>query len=131
MSASFLVLTIGVLFFWYKKRNSRADRTSIYGIGFITFGVLLLVTPVLHPWYVCWIVPFLVIYPNRAWIFLTGSVFLSYWVLKGYVASGVWEESLPVLMLEYIPFYALLLFDGIRRFLKDKQPLIRSNSNVF
>jgi len=131
MSATLLVLTVGVLFFWYRKRNSRADRTSIYGIGFITFGVLLLVTPVLHPWYVCWIVPFLVIYPNRAWIFLTGSVFLSYWVLKGYVASGVWEESVPVLMLEYIPFYALLLFDAIRRFLKDKQPLIRSNSRVF
>ena len=131
MSAILLVLTIGVLFFWYRKRHLDADKRSIYIIGFIVLGLLLLVTPVLHPWYVCWIVPFLVIYPNRAWILLTGSVFLSYWILVGYVRSGVWEESLPVLVLEYVPFYALLLSDGIRRFLEDNQPLFQSNSKVF
>jgi hypothetical protein len=131
MSAILLVLTTGVLFFWYRKRHLDEDKKSIYVIGFTVLGLLLLVTPVLHPWYVCWMVPFLVICPNRAWIFLTGSVFLSYWVLEGYVRSGVWEESVPVLMLEYIPFYALLLVDGIRSFLEVNQPLIRSNSKVF
>ena len=102
------------------------DKKSIYFIGFIVLGLLLLVTPVLHPWYVCWIVPFLVIYPNRAWILLTGSVFLSYWVLKGYVASGVWEENLLVVTLEYVPFYGLLLFDGIQGFRKRSQRLVHS-----
>ena len=116
MSAILFVLTIGVLFFWYRKRHLDADKRSIYIIGFIGLGLLLLVTPVLHPWYVCWIVPFLVIYPNRAWIFLTGSVFLSYWVLKGYVASGVWEESTVIKMLEYLPFYVLLFYDWVKRF---------------
>ena len=126
MSAILFVLTIGVLFFWYRKRHLDADKGSIYIIGFIGLGLLLLVTPVLHPWYVCWIVPFLVIYPNRAWILLTGAVFLSYWVLKGYVASGVWEENLLVVTLEYVPFYGLLLFDGIQGFRKRSQRLVHS-----
>ena len=126
MSAILLVLTIGVLFFWSRKRHLDTDKQSIYFIGFIVLGLLLLVTPVLHPWYVCWIVPFLVIYPNRAWILLTGSVFLSYWVLKGYVASGVWEENLLVVTLEYVPFYGLLLFDGIQGFRKRSQRLVHS-----
>ena len=118
ISAVLFILSIGVLFAWYRKRVKDEDKKLIYFTGFVALGMLLLVTPVLHPWYVCWIVPFLVIYPNRAWILLTGSVFLSYWILKGYVASGVWEENLLVVTLEYVPFYSLLLFDGIQGFRK-------------
>ena len=77
-------------------------------------GLIFAVYPVLHPWYVCWIVPFLVIIPNRAWIFFSGAVFLSYLVLRGYVATGVWEEDPLVKLAQYLPFYGLLLYDGGR-----------------
>jgi hypothetical protein len=64
-----------------------------------------------HPWYVCWIVPLLVIVPNRAWIFFSGAVFLSYLVLRGYVTTGVWVEDPLVKLAQYLPFYGLLLYD--------------------
>lgn len=118
VSAALFMLSIGVLFIRYRKRARDEDKKLIYLTGFAALGSLFLLTPVLHPWYLCWIVPFLVIYPSRAWIFLSGSVFLSYWVLKDYVTSGVWEENNLIVTIEYLPFYALLLFDGIREFRK-------------
>ena len=114
-AAFFLLIAIG-LFAWYTLKLQQERVESIYLIGFISIGSLFLLTPVLHPWYLCWIVPFLVIYPHRAWILLSGSVFLSYWVLKGYVETGIWKESVIVKMVEYLPFYGLLLYDAVRRY---------------
>ena len=85
-------------------------------------GAFLLCTPVVHPWYVCWMIPFLAIAPNRAWFFLSGAVFVSYWVLREYAATGLWVESPAVLCVQYIPFFALLLFDCCRHMYQRKKP---------
>jgi hypothetical protein len=81
---------------------------------FMLLGCTFILTPVLYPWYLCWIIPLLVIIPNRAWLMLSGSIFLSYLVWKGYVEAGIWEENMWVKIIEYAPFYSLLLYDGLR-----------------
>ncbi len=59
------------------RRNLQEGRTaSIYQAGFILLGCIIMLTPVLHPWYLCWIIPFLVIIPNRAWILFSGTILL-------------------------------------------------------
>ncbi len=40
----------------------------------------------------------------------------AYLVLKGLVEAGSWKESMLVRVVEYVPFYGLLLFDGLRNF---------------
>lgn len=114
MSAAVFLLVMGGLYMWYSRRDSASRGPALYSVAYAGWGAFLLLTPVLHPWYVCWIVPFLVILPNRAWIFFTGAVFLSYLVLRGYVATGVWEEDALVKLAQYLPFYALLLYDSGR-----------------
>ncbi len=114
MSAAVFLLVMAGLYVWYVRRDSATRGRALYLVAYAGWGAFLLLTPVLHPWYVCWIVPFLVIIPNRAWIFFTGAVFLSYLVLKGYVATGVWEEDPLVKLAQYLPFYGLLLYDGGR-----------------
>lgn len=116
ISVLVLLLLVTVLFFRYAHKKSDEQEAAIYYVVFIALGALLLLTPVLHPWYLCWIVPFLVIFPNRAWIYFTGSVFLSYFILKGYVKTGVWEENIVVKLIEYLPFYALLIYDTACRY---------------
>jgi len=116
ISLILLILIVIVIFFRYAHKKSDEQEATIYYVVFIALGALLLLTPVLHPWYLCWMVPFLVIFPNRAWIYFTGSVFLSYFVLKGYVEAGVWKENTVVKLFEYLPFYGLLLFDAARRY---------------
>jgi hypothetical protein len=89
-------------------------QKDVVRFGFIAVGAGLLFAPTLYPWYVAWIVPFLCFYPNRAWIFFTGLVFLSYWVWEVFPAEGEWELPWHLYVLEYLPFYALLLYDAAR-----------------
>ncbi len=115
LSAILFLLIMTGIFAWYIRKNSDERGQALYRVVFTGLGSFLLFTPVVHPWYVCWIVPFLVIIPNRAWIFFTGAVFLSYLVLRGYAATGVWVEDPLVKLAQYLPFYGLLLYDAGHR----------------
>jgi alpha-1,6-mannosyltransferase len=82
---------------------------------FLVVGCSLLIAPTVYPWYVIWMVPLLCLYPSRAWIAFTALVILSYRVWGEYESSGAWVVPTRWLALEYVPFYALLLVDGMRR----------------
>ena len=88
---------------------------QLFHIGLIFIGMFIVLNPTVHPWYLCWIVPFLVIFPQRAWLLLTGLVVLAYWILIDYANSGIWQENILVKWIEYFPFYALLLFDFFKQ----------------
>ena len=128
ISVLLLLLLVTVLFFRYAQKKSDEQEDSIYHVGFVALGSFLLLTPTIHPWYLCWMVPFLVIFPNRAWIYFTGSVFLSYFILKGYAEAGVWKENTAVKLAEYLPFYTLLICDAARRYRSKPSPGILSRT---
>ncbi|MEE2708742.1 MAG: hypothetical protein VYA69_04015 [Gemmatimonadota bacterium] len=81
--------------------------------AYILVGAYLLLTPTLQVWYMVWIIPFLCIYPNRAWLLLSGLTVLSYNVLIQFIQTGIWHEAMWVRYAEYIPFYLLLIGDVI------------------
>ncbi|MDA0712303.1 MAG: hypothetical protein O3B73_19055, partial [bacterium] len=58
-------------------------------------------TPTLHPWYVLWLIPFLVFDPQPEWIGFSLVVVLAYEVLIDYRLSGVWAESFWVIGVEF------------------------------
>jgi alpha-1,6-mannosyltransferase len=89
-------------------------QRDVLRFGFVAIGTGLLLAPTLYPWYVGWMIPFLCIFRNRAWILFTGLVLLSYWVWEIDRAGGAWELPWSLYALEYAPFYALLLFDAAR-----------------
>ena len=68
---------------------------------YITLATFIVLTPTLHPWYVLWLVPFLIFYRNPAWIAFTLLVVLSYQVLIRYEIDGVWEDLSWVRWLEF------------------------------
>lgn len=77
--------------------------------AFLILGTVLLCAPNVFSWYLTWILPLLAIFPNPAWLLLSVLVFLSYHVLIGYEALGVWQDNSRFLLLEYVPFYAVLI----------------------
>lgn len=90
----------------------RRERDPLRGAWLLT-GTLLLLSPTLHPWYLLWILPWLAVFPSRAWIFLTGVVALAYLNLG---AAGRGTEPHPwVRWLEYLPFYLLLVREWAAR----------------
>ena len=73
-----------------------------------------LLTPVLHPWYLLWLIPCLCVWRLPALMALTGTVVLAYTVWPGYLDGGPWRVPLWARALEYGPV-ALLGLWSVRR----------------
>jgi alpha-1,6-mannosyltransferase len=80
----------------------------------MAFASFVICTSTLFPWYLAWVVPFLVLRPDPALLSLTITAGLFEEVTIGYGATGDWEPALWPRLLEYSVFYALL-FIGIQR----------------
>jgi alpha-1,6-mannosyltransferase len=90
----------GLLVLLKEKRDIQVLRFS-----YILTGLLLILMPAsLHPWYVILIIPFLVIYPNPAWLVFSCTVTLSY--LKYSSPQGIMPTW--VLLSEYLLFFVML-----------------------
>jgi len=119
-----------ILLYYLKRLRGDIQRDGniwIFNLGIILLGIYILFSPTVHPWYLCWLVPLLVVKPDRAWLLLTGLIVLSYWVLIDYSKTGVWHESIWIKYIEYLPFYTLLIYDFARNKFQNKE--IARNSN--
>jgi len=90
--------------------------------AFLILGTLLCCASNVFPWYLSWILPLLAVFPNAAWLLFSVLVFLSYNVLIGYGTLGVWRDSTTFLLLEYVPFYLLLIGGWIVRQIQGEVP---------
>ena len=76
-------------------------------VAIMIMALVFLLSPVQNPWYLCWVVPFLCIFPHRAWIILTGLV--GFYYLDFYFDYQELQVfSLWIPWVEYSPFYFLL-----------------------
>jgi hypothetical protein len=89
--------------------------------------VLLLCSPVAHPWYMGWMIVLLPLAPLASAITLAATASLPSITFVTYQLEGVWKDYPIVLLLEYVPVVALLLYDW-RRTAGDRDD--RSNSTV-
>lgn len=90
---------------WVIRRGRRDDDPAAYLLA--TLGAACLLTPVLEPWYVLWLVPLLCLYRRWSWWYLSLVVALSYEVLVNYVGRDAWVISPWVKWVEYGPFILL------------------------
>ena len=89
--------------------------------AFVLIGAYLLLTPTFQPWYMVWIIPFLCLFPNPAWILLSGLVMASYHVLILFAQVGIWKEAEWIRLVQFLPFYGLLLWGLARKYLVGSQ----------
>jgi rSAM/selenodomain-associated transferase 2 len=80
----------------------------------VAIGCLLLFLPTLHPWYLVLIVPFLVFYPSKAWLYLTAAIVFTFPVMAVEFETGIYQEIFWAKYFEYIPFYGLLIWGLFR-----------------
>ncbi len=77
LPAKYCLAALGGCFWLWCYMRYRSGETEIPP-GDRIYGVLLLVAPVINPWYVLWVLPFAAIYPSHwAWT-ASVAVFLSY-----------------------------------------------------
>lgn len=100
-------LTLVLAVMWWRRVEAESAM-----LGWV--GALLLASPIVHPWYVTWLVPFLA-WRREPWLLAwSGTIVLSYLVLPGWWAEGVWRLPGWVPFVEYAPVYAMLAWRGAR-----------------
>lgn len=93
---------------WTAVRRFDAERALFWVVG-----TGLVVAPTVHPWYLLWILPFAALRASRAWILLTGLVFLAYHGLGSYLEAGAWPHPGWLRALIWGPFFLLLALDAL------------------
>lgn len=80
--------------------------------AFLILGGLIVFSPIVHFWYLAWVLPFLAIQPQPAWLLLSGAqaVYFSAWAR--FAATGHWAQPDWAWWLQWLPFALLLLFSG-------------------
>jgi hypothetical protein len=91
---------------WWARREADAAR---YLLGTMAVGAVL--SPVLHPWYLVWLIPAFCFWRPWPVVALTGTVVLSYTVWLGRLATGAWALPMWARVLEYAPVLLLALWE--------------------
>ena len=99
-----VAVLIGV---WMARRTE-----DLFAYTCVMLQTVILLFPVVEPWYLLWLIPLLCVRFSWAWLGFTGLVLLSYTVLVGYVHDGVWQIPGWVKWVEYGPLYLWLLWRG-------------------
>jgi len=107
------LVLVCVLIWWRFPRRSEKDLLHA-GFWIMTANVCLSTT--VHPWYLAWAALALPFFPYAFMAYWTGASFLSY---AAYAYRPVYEPTW-VLLVEYLPMYALMAWE-IRR----GKPLLR------
>lgn len=110
---------------WWAHREADPVR---YLAGVL--GAAALLSPVLHPWYVVWLIPCFCFWRIPAFLALSGTVVLMYTVWPGYLAEGRWMMPLWVHVLEYVPVFGLLMWEGWRCVLRSSFQLAMKRAQL-
>ena len=100
----FAVLSISLVILYLSKRTFEEK------LLFATL-VLLLCSPVAHPWYIGWLVVLLPLLPVASGIALGATASLTSITFVTYQLQGIWKDYPLVLFLEYAPVLILLYWD--------------------
>lgn len=101
---------------WSARYRPR-DLQDLLRRSFVVLATILLVVPTLFPWYLVWVFPFMPLLGRRiSWAFtlLTGLVALLYTFYIGMMV--LWWAPI----LEYVPFYSVLVWEFILWKRRDK-----------
>ncbi len=115
ISGSAFVITTGIIAYKYKNFTKAA---------YAVFIALIVFSTTLYPWYLGWIAA---LNPVTAFYSVTSLLFTSNFTNFTPLAP-VWKEYLVVLLIQYVPFFILLVLDIFR--LKNKKKETKKSLSV-
>jgi alpha-1,6-mannosyltransferase len=102
------ILAMALLALYLSKRSLNVKLV-------LSVLVLLLCSPVAHPWYMGWMILLLPLAPLSSGVALAATASLPSITFVTYQLQGIWKDYPLVLLVEYVPVVALLLFYDLRR----------------
>ncbi len=105
VSALLFLIWLGWLFLADKPIG---EKVFLAFLGFIMLG------PLVHPWYLGWLAALLTVRWSTAVFVLLGLSNLSNIVVFRYRTGGGWADDPVLMLLEYVPFFALFIWESMR-----------------
>ncbi len=109
-------VTVALLLLWWAFLFLRArDLEDFFGPAVVG---LLLLSPVVHPWYLLWVTPFAALAIGRGarwgWPILlwAGLAWIAYVPRPGFLATGVWVDTPALRLVQYVPVWLGLALVG-------------------
>jgi hypothetical protein len=90
------------------------DLRFDWTFAMLLMGWSLLLSPVVHPWYICWMLSFITIEWEVSWMVLSGSIIFARHVYLGFEANGIWREAGWTRWAVYLPFYLTYFVQRLR-----------------
>ena len=78
---------------------------------YLSIFLLLIFSPVVHPWYLTWLAIIVVFVPRWSGIFFINLVSLTVITVVNYKLNGVWKNYPLVMMLEYVPVFFTFFYE--------------------
>jgi len=105
VSGILILIAIGAL--------SMLDRPLLEK-AFWGFVLFILLSPVVHPWYLTWLAALVALRWSPGVYLLLGMSALANVIVYQYRSAGVWNDSPLLLIVEYLPVYLLLAREALR-----------------
>ena len=99
---------------WSARRRALAPYDHALHLTELGLGAFLLLTPALHPWYVVWCLPAVLLGAGKpsgrsaAWLWMAATAPLGHLPLVAYLAGSPWHEALWPRLVEHVPALVLV-----------------------
>jgi hypothetical protein len=87
------------------------SKKPLFDKLYLSIMLLLLFSPVVHPWYIAWLMIFLPIIRRWSGILYVATASLTSLTVLNYKLFGVWKQEYAVLLIEYLPVIVFLFFE--------------------
>ncbi|MCA9399115.1 MAG: hypothetical protein KC618_05165, partial [Candidatus Omnitrophica bacterium] len=115
LPAKFTAGLLYLIFLYCLYKRPQTSSVKTIETCFLAIAGLFLINPVGDPWYFCWIIPFLCLFPRKPWILLSGLLILSYLSFHSDIAwidIKIWNIKLLTWLI-YVPFFSYLLAEPL------------------
>lgn len=86
-------------------------RRDILTKIYLSIFILLIFSPVVHPWYLSWLAFLLPVQPRWSGMVFVSLISLTSFTVVTYQLTGVWKEYFSILLFEYVPVLALFVYE--------------------
>jgi len=84
-------------------------RRQLWSALLLAFGGLLVLSPIIHFWYLTWVLPLIALRPKLSWISLSVTFSLYFLVWHVQQTTGVWDMPLWAKWMFWLPFIIFLI----------------------
>ncbi|MGA7160855.1 MAG: hypothetical protein WBZ48_07625 [Bacteroidota bacterium] len=116
LSRLFCAGILGLLVFLLNVKRRDLPTTAYFSLL-----ALMLLSPVVHPWYVAWMAVLLPVMRRWSGIAFVAGVSLTSFTVMNYRLTGLWVQYPAVLVIEYLPVILLMIVELREYFLKRQE----------